>query len=106
MTHHSVMTSSLLINNLKIDKFDDFSSDIDFKGKTDIFRDVISLIINQYKRASLLALRLADTLCPPEAPCGRLGSPLFSYIGDNMSKYVCLTVIIEIARKITKFVSF
>ena len=40
------MTSSLLINILKIDKFGDFSSDIDFKTKMDIFRDVISLIIN------------------------------------------------------------
>ena len=42
MTHHSVMTSSLRINN-----FGDFSSDIDFNSKTYVFRDVISLIINQ-----------------------------------------------------------
>ena len=35
MTHHSVMTSSLLIKILKIDKFGDFSSDIDFKTKMD-----------------------------------------------------------------------
>ena len=35
---------------------------------------VLSLI-NGYKRASLVcAARLADTLCPPEAPFGRLGS--------------------------------
>ena len=33
--------------NLQIYKFDDFSSDIDFNSKTDIFSDVISLIINQ-----------------------------------------------------------
>ena len=32
---------------LKIDKFDEFSSDIDFNSKTDTFRDVISLIILQ-----------------------------------------------------------
>ena len=31
MTHHSVNTSSLRIKILKIDKFGDFSSDIDFK---------------------------------------------------------------------------
>ena len=31
----------------KIDKFGVFSSDIDFKTKMDIFRDDISLIINQ-----------------------------------------------------------
>ena len=29
MTHHSDMTSSLRIKNFKIDKFGDFSSDID-----------------------------------------------------------------------------
>ena len=47
MTHHSVMTSSLRIRNFKIDKFGDFSGDIDFKTKMDIFRDDISLVINQ-----------------------------------------------------------
>ena len=47
MTHHSVMTSSLRINILKIDKFGDFSSEIDYHSRTDVFRDVISLIINQ-----------------------------------------------------------
>ena len=31
----------------KIDKFGDFSSDIDYNSRTDIFRDDISLIINQ-----------------------------------------------------------
>ena len=48
MTHHSVMTSSLRIKNFKIDKFGDFVSDIDFNTKMNIFRDAISLIINQY----------------------------------------------------------
>ena len=33
--------------NYKIDKFGDFSSDIDYHSRTDIFRDAISLIINQ-----------------------------------------------------------
>ena len=47
MTHHFAMTSSLLIKILKIDKFGVFSSDIDFKTKMDIFRDDISLTINQ-----------------------------------------------------------
>ena len=42
MTHHSVMTSSIIIK--KIDKFNDFSSDIDYitTSKTDVFRDIIS----------------------------------------------------------------
>ena len=47
MTHHFVMTSSLRIKNFKIDKFVDFSSDIDYNSRTDVFRDAISLIINQ-----------------------------------------------------------
>ena len=59
MTHHSVMMLSLRIKNFKIDKFDDFSSDIDFNSKTDIFRDVISLIINQ-----------CDPRRPKGASCG------------------------------------
>ena len=48
MTHHSVMMSSLLIKILKIDKIGDFSCDIDYSIMTDVFRDVISLMINQW----------------------------------------------------------
>ena len=61
-----------------------------------------------YKRASLAcAARLAEILCPPEDPFGRLGSHwLINYNGDNNSKYVCLTVRFFIARKITKFINF
>ena len=58
MTHHFVMTSSLRIKNFKIDKFGDFSSEIDFNTKMDIFRDVIPLIINQ---------------CDPRRPKGASG---------------------------------
>ena len=47
MTHHSVMTSSLRIKDRKIDLLYDFSSNIDYNRKTDVFRDVIYLIINQ-----------------------------------------------------------
>ena len=145
MTHHFVMTSSLRIKILKIEKFGDFSCDIDYNSRTGVFRDVNSLIINQcgpwrpksvrqprsaskrsaliyiciltiktrlmciyiYKRASLAcAARLADTLCPPDTPFRRLCSPLINYKGNNISKYVCPTVIIDIARKITKFINF
>ena len=45
--HHFVMTPSLLIKILKIDKLGDFSCDIEYNSRTDVFRDVISLIINQ-----------------------------------------------------------
>ena len=41
-----IMMSSLRIRNLKIDKFDYFSSDIVFNRKTDMFRKVIPFIIN------------------------------------------------------------
>ena len=47
MTHHSIMASSLLIKILKIDKFCDFSCDIDYNSRTEEFRDAIYLIINQ-----------------------------------------------------------
>ena len=58
MTHHFVMTSSLLIKILKIDKFVDFSCDIDYHSRTDVFRDVNHLIINQ---------------CDPRRPKGSSG---------------------------------
>ena len=54
ITHHSVMTSSLRIKILKIDKFGDF----DYSSRTDVFRDVISLMINH---------------CDPRRPKGASG---------------------------------
>ena len=58
MTHHFVMTSSLLIKVLIIDKFGDFSCDIDYNSRTGVFRDIISYIINQ---------------CDPKRPKGASG---------------------------------
>ena len=40
------MTSSLRIKILKIDKFGDFSCDIDQNSRVEVIRDAISLIIN------------------------------------------------------------
>ena len=60
MTHHVFMTSSLLIKILKIDNFGDVSCDIDYNSRTGVFRDVISLIINQ---------------CDPRRPKGASGGP-------------------------------
>ena len=66
MTHHFVITSSLLINILKIEKFGDFSRDIDYNSRTDVFRDVISLkLINVTPGAQSAAP--ADTKCQPAA---------------------------------------
>ena len=50
MTHHLVMTSSLLIEILKIDKFGGFSCAIDYNSRTDVFRNAIPLIISQCDR--------------------------------------------------------
>ena len=58
MTHHFVITSSLLIKILKIGKFCDFSCDVDYNSRADEFCDVISLIINQ---------------CDPRRPKGASG---------------------------------
>ena len=58
MTHHFVITSSLLIKIFKIDKFGDFSSDIDYNSSTGVLRDVLSLIIHQ---------------CDPKRPQGASG---------------------------------
>ena len=67
----------------------------------------IYVYIYYYKRASLAcAARLADTMCPPEAPFGRLEVTLVNYNGDNISEYVCPTVLINFTRKVTKFVNF
>ena len=53
--------------NLKIDKFGDLSCDIDFSSRTDVFRDAISLIINQ-----------CDLRRPKGASVGHKVSPSFA----------------------------
>ena len=53
MTQHSVMTLLLYTKSRKFDKFRDFLSDIDSNSKTDVFRDVIYLIINQCEPSRL-----------------------------------------------------
>ena len=58
LTHNSAITSALHSKILKIDKFGNFSSEIDYNSRTDVFRDVISLIINQ---------------CDPRRPKGASG---------------------------------
>ena len=55
-----------VITQQKIDRFSDFSGDIDYNSKTYVFRDVDNLIINQCK-ARLPKDFLADTKCPPAA---------------------------------------
>ena len=58
--------------NFKIDKFGDFSSDIDFKTKMDIFRDDISLIINQcHLQATEGSLRRTRSVCQPRSASKR-----------------------------------
>ena len=66
MTHHFAMTLSSRIKFLKIDKFGDFSCDIDYNSRTDVFRDVISLIANQCDPRRPKEPP-AYTKCPPAA---------------------------------------
>ena len=47
MTHHFIMMSPLRIKILKLTNLVIFLCDIDYNSRTDVFRDVISLIINQ-----------------------------------------------------------
>ena len=62
---------------------------------------------------SILQTRFACLRCAASghfvSAGGSLRSPgvtLLNYEGENISKYVCPTVIIDIARKITKLISF
>ena len=58
--------------NLKIDNFGVFSSDIDFKSKMDIFRDDISLIINQcHLQATEGSLRRTQSVRQPRSASKR-----------------------------------
>ena len=62
--NYSSLCYDVIITNqkLKIDKYDNFSSDIDFNIKTDKFREIISLINNQFDPR-----RLQRTQCPSAA---------------------------------------
>ena len=60
MTHHSVMTSSLRIKKIV------FLSDIDSNSKTDVFIDVIYLIINQCEP------RRPYSVCQPRSASKRI----------------------------------
>ena len=87
MTHHFVMTSSLLIKKFKIDKFGHFSSDIDFKTKMDIFRDDISLIINQSHLQSIEeSLRRTRSVRQPRSASKR--SALVNYIINSYCEFM------------------
>ena len=59
--------------NFIIDKFGDFSSDFNFKTKMDIFRDDISLIINQFHlQATEGSLRRTRSVCQPRSASKRI----------------------------------
>ena len=47
MTYHCYDVTITHQKKLKIDKFGDFSCDMDYNSRTDVFRDVISILINQ-----------------------------------------------------------
>ena len=78
VTHHFFMASSLLIKILKIDNFGDFSCDIEYNSRTDVFRDVIALIINQ---------------CDPRRPKGPSGGHKVSASRAAQASEACLYIL-------------
>ena len=58
-----------------------------------------------YKRASLACAAAGGHFVSAGGALWAPGVTLINY-GDNISKYVCPTSIIDIARKITEFVNF
>ena len=69
-----------------------------------IIKIIIIIINNKLLLLLLLQARFACLSCA----AGGLLAPrltLINYKVDNISKYVCLTIIIDITRKITKFVN-
>ena len=64
---------------------------------------VYEMSANRYKQARFACLRCgAGGHFVSSAP----GLTFINYKGDNISKYVCLTVKFDITRKITKIVNF
>ena len=62
----------IIKHNFKIDKFGDFSREIGFNTKMDIFRDVISLIINQcHLQATEGSLRRTQSVRQPRSASKR-----------------------------------
>ena len=86
MTHHFVMTPSLLIKILKIDKFGVFSCDIDYNSRTDVFRDVPLILINVTPGAQRVPP--ADTLCPPTQQRKQAKRACLNYSECELSYYM------------------
>ena len=89
-----VMTSSLLIKNFKIDKFGDFSSHFDYNSRTDIFRDDISLIINQcHLQATEGSLRRTQSVRQPRSALKQSAlvkmKTKCEILWQNCSPYIC-----------------
>ena len=77
--------------NFKIDKFGDFSSDFDFKTKMDIFRDDISLIINQcHLQATEGSLRRTRSVRQPRSASKR-SALVYIYVRIYIYIYISVT---------------
>ena len=93
MTHHSVMKPSLRIKIVKIDKFGDFPCDIDYNSKTDVFRDVISLIINQcYPRGPKGASGGHKVSSSRAAQASKLSALVYIYIYINTNRVLIVRI--------------
>ena len=84
----------ITIKFLKIDKFGDFSCDIDYNCRTDIFRDVISLLINQ-----------CDHMRPQSVRQPRIASkPIYKYILTIKTRLMCVYMLQSMC-KISQFLN-
>ena len=83
----------IIIKILKIDKFGDFSSEIDFKTKMDIFRDDISLIINQcHLQATEGSLPRTQSVRQPHSGSKRSALVDFKTKMDIFRDYISLII--------------
>ena len=92
ITYRSVMTSSLRIKIFKIDKFGDFSCDIDYNSRTEVFRDDISLIINQCEPKRPKGASGGQSVCQPR--CATKRSTL---VTSNILRQYIFKIIVDVS---------
>ena len=93
ITHHFVMTSSLLIKILKIDKFGDFSCDIDSNSRTDDLEMLSPLYLTNVTQGDRKEPQ-ADTKCPPAAQ-RKQAKRACIYIYININRVLIVMIIRE-----------
>ena len=93
MTQLSSKDDDVIIThqNLKIDKFGDFSCDIDYNSSTGVFRDVISLIINQCDSRRPQGASGRHSVCQPRSESKR-SAVVYIYFANGSTRTVVTNV--------------